>query len=280
MWHENSRASNLYFISGGHKPSNSHQWGPGVRDVYALHYIIRGQGTLETGGRIFQLRTGESFIIYRQKEIYYYPDPHDPWEYVWVEFSGVEAGRLLELTQLSEVQPVVTAAPETLQPFFHLAWNAGTSSHELQRADARMRLLLSYYMEYYPKEPQGDTKDYVWLAKKYIEQNYWKPALTVMEIVHAVNLERSYLFRLFKMATGKSVSGYITSCRIQRACELLKTSGLPIQSVAYSVGYNDPLYFSRVFKKATSHTPSAYIMLHAKSAELQRNSTQLPDSRK
>ncbi|OMF40248.1 helix-turn-helix transcriptional regulator [Paenibacillus amylolyticus] len=262
IWHESSRASNLYFISGGHKPANPHQWGPGVRDVYALHYIIRGQGTLETGGRVFRLVTGESFIIFPQKEIYYYPDPQDPWEYVWVEFNGEDAGRLLGLTQLSEVQPVVTVSPETLQPFFHLAWNAGASSYELLRADARLRLLLSYYMEHYPKEPQVDAKDYVWLARKYIEQNYWKPTLTVTEIVKAVNLERSYLFRLFKAATGKSVLEYITHCRIERACELLKTSGLPIQSVAYSVGYNDPLYFSKVFKKSTSHTPTEYMTLH------------------
>ncbi|UPK44749.1 AraC family transcriptional regulator [Paenibacillus pabuli] len=280
IWQESSRASHLYFISGGHKPANLHQWGPGVRDVYALHYIIRGQGTLETGGRVFRLGAGESFIIFPQQEIYYYPDAHDPWEYVWVEFSGADAGRLLELTQLSEIQPVVSKAPETLQPFFHLAWNAGISPCEMLRADARLHLLLSYYMEYYPKEPQVDTKDYVWLARKYIEQNYWKPALTVTEIVKAVNLERSYLFRRFKGATGQSVLEYITSCRIRRACELLKTSGLPIQSVAYSVGYNDPLYFSKVFKKATSLTPSAYMMLHAEPTELQRNRAQLPDSRK
>lgn len=248
--------------------------------MYALHYVIRGQGTLETGGRVFRLGEGESFIIFPQKEIYYYPDAYDPWEYVWVEFSGADAGRLLELTQLSEVQPVLTKAPETLQPLFHLAWNAGVSPWEMLRADARLRLLLSYYMEYYPKEPQVNTKDYVWLARKYIEQNYWKPALTVTEIVKAVNLERSYLFRRFKGATGKSVLEYITSCRIRRACELLKTSGLPIQSVAYSVGYNDPLYFSKVFKKATSLTPSAYMLLHAEPTELQRNRAQLPDSRK
>ena len=102
--------------------------------MYALHYIIRGQGTLETGGRVFRLGEGESFIIFPQKEIYYYPDAYDPWEYVWVEFSGADAGRLLELTQLSEVQPVLTKAPETLQPLFHLAWNAGVSPCEMLRA--------------------------------------------------------------------------------------------------------------------------------------------------
>lgn len=262
IWQQSSRASNLYFISGGHKPSNSHQWGPGIRDVYALHYIIRGQGTLEMGDHQFQLSAGESFVIFPHREIYYYPDQQNPWEYVWVEFSGEDAGRLLELTQLSEIQPVVSAAPVTLQPFFHIAWNAGATSYEVLRSDARLQLLLSYYMEYYPREQQVESKDYVWLAKKYIEQNYWKPTLTVNEIVQAVNLERSYLFRLFKKDTDKSVSEYIELCRIRHACELLKTSDLSIQLVAYSVGYNDPYYFSKVFKKATSYTPTAYMMLH------------------
>lgn len=67
LWRDGSRASQIYFISGGHKPVNLHQWGPGVRDVYALHYIIRGQGTLETGGQHFRLGAGESFIIFPQR---------------------------------------------------------------------------------------------------------------------------------------------------------------------------------------------------------------------
>ncbi|MEW4428020.1 AraC family transcriptional regulator [Paenibacillus pabuli] len=268
LWTDGSRASQVYFISGAHKPVNLHQWGPGVRDVYALHYIMQGQGTLETGGQQFRLGAGESFIIFPQKEIYYYPDPADPWEYVWMEFNGRDAGRLIALTQFSVQHPVLPAAPETLEPWFHLAWNAGASPSEVFRADARLHLLLSYYMEYFPCETQEEARDYVWLSRTYIEQNYWKSTLTVAEIVQAVNLERSYLFRRFKEATGESISVYITACRIRRACELLKSSRLSIQSIAYSVGYNDPLYFSRVFKKATSHTPSAYMLLHQKQAEL------------
>lgn len=267
LWRDVGRASQVYFISGGHKPINLHQWGPGVRDVYALHYIIRGQGILETGGQHYRLGAGESFIIFPQKEIYYYPDPADPWEYVWIEFSGRDVGRIVDMTQLSVQHPVLPVAPETMEPWFHLGWNGGASLVEVLRADARLHLLLSYYMEFFPNEKQAESRDDVWMAKTYIEQNYWQSSLTVAEIVLAVNLERSYLFRKFKEATGESVSTYITACRIRRACELLESSQLSIQSIAYSVGYNDPLYFSRVFKKATSYTPSAYMMLHQKRAK-------------
>lgn len=254
---------NLNYVLGGYKPANLHKWGPGVRDVYALHYIMSGKGVLETGGKYFQLCAGESFIIFPQTEVYYYPDPDDPWEYVWNEFKGDEVPQLLAMTELTLDKPVVKNAPASLYSYYHLVWNGEAKPFEQIRSDARLRLLLSYYIQYYPKEAAVPVTDYVWLAKQYIEHNYWRSSLMVADIVKAVKIERSYLFRLFKEATGMSISGYITAYRIQRACELLKSSNLSVKSVAYSVGYHDQLYFSKVFKKATSYTPSEYMMLHA-----------------
>jgi len=83
---------------------------------------------------------------------------------------------------------------------------------------------------------------------------------------------------LFKKATGMSVAGYLAAYRIRRACDLLLTSDLSIKTVAYSVGYHDPLYFSRRFKEATSYTPSAYRTLRAERQGAQRNKAHFPDS--
>jgi AraC-like DNA-binding protein len=254
-------AGDLRYLAGGYKSANLHRWGPGVREVYALHYIISGRGTLETGGVKYHIREGESFLIFPHMEVYYYPDPEQPWEYVWNEFSGEEARQLLAMTKLEKSCPAVGAAPGELRSLFQIAWNPGVQPYERLRSDARLRLLLSCYLEFYPCEEAAPT-DYAGMAKAYIEHNYWKPSLRVSDIVQAVNIERSYLFRLFKEATGQSVSGYITWFRIRRARELLKSSGLSVQSVAYSIGYHDPLHFSRVFKKATSYSPTAFRLMH------------------
>ena len=152
-----------------------------------------------------------------------------------------------------------------MAPWFHLGWNAGASPGEVLRADARLHLLLSYYMEFFPSEKQAESRDDVRMARTYIEQNYWKSSLTVAEIVQAVNLERSYLFRKFKEATGESVSAYITACRIRRACELLGSAQLSIQSIAYSVGYNDPLYFPEYSKSNITYA----LCLHDVASEKQ-----------
>lgn len=242
----------------GYKPPNLHRWGPGVRDVYALHYIVSGRGYLKTGQTVHPVETGESFMIFPQTEVYYYPDPQDPWAYCWIEFSGAEALRLLAMIHISPDQPVVTAAPQDLRAMFDQVKSNQLEPYARERSDAVLHLLLSYYMEYYPSEQASLKKDYVGSAKAYIESNYWKSSLSVLDVVEYMTIERSYLFRLFKKETGTSISGYLTTVRIRRACELLAESRLSIKSLSYSVGYHDPLYFSKIFKKVTSYTPSQY----------------------
>ncbi|ETT63652.1 AraC family transcriptional regulator [Paenibacillus sp. FSL R7-277] len=242
----------------GYKPPNLHRWGPGVRDVYALHYIVSGRGYLKTGQAVHPVETGESFMIFPQTEVYYYPDPQDPWAYCWIEFSGAETLRLLAMIHISPDQPVVTAAPQDFRAMFDQVKGYQQEPYARERSDAALHLLLSYYMEYYPSEQASLKKDYVGSAKAYIESNYWKSSLSVLDVVEYVSIERSYLFRLFKKETGTSISGYLTTVRIRRASELLAESRLSVKSLSYSVGYHDPLYFSKIFKKVTSYTPSQY----------------------
>nr|WP_245237575.1 AraC family transcriptional regulator [Paenibacillus ihuae] len=242
----------------GYKPPNLHKWGPGVRDVFALHYIVSGKGYLQTCHATYSLTADQSFIIFPNMEIYYYPDPQDPWEYYWIEFNGLEASRLVSMIQITPDHPVLEASPQDFKPLYQMVKTAGMEPFERERSDAGLHLLMSYYMEHYPSDKAFLKKDYALSAREFIESNFWKPSLSVLDVVEFVNIERSYLFRLFKEENGISISGYLTTFRIRRACELLKNAQLSIQSLAYSVGYQDPLYFSKVFKKATSYTPSQY----------------------
>lgn len=249
---------NLACIFHGYKPPNMHSWGPGVRDIYTLHYIISGKGYLEINTTTYSLAAGESFIIFPEVEVYYYPDASDPWEYIWVDFKGNEALSLLSMTDFTGYAPCAPRFSINLEPLFRALENSSMIPFEIERSNAKLRLLLSYYMENYPRTNTTPTADYVRSAKEYMNNSYWKSELTVSDIADFVELERSYLFRVFKESTGMSVLNYLTSYRIQAACTLLKSTELSIKSIAYSVGYLDQLYFSKVFKKVTSYTPSDY----------------------
>lgn len=71
-------------------------------------------------------------------------------------------------------------------------------------------------------------------------------------------ISENYLSRLVKQSTGRSVGAWIDIVRIQRAKRLLSSTDLPVIDVAASIGVEDQSYFSRLFKKETGMTPSAF----------------------
>jgi two-component system, response regulator YesN len=72
------------------------------------------------------------------------------------------------------------------------------------------------------------------------------------------NLSAYYFSRTFKEVLGYNFSDYINMVRIKRAKELLKADVLSIKEVCYTVGYSDPNYFSKVFKKYEGITPTEF----------------------
>lgn len=99
--------------------------------------------------------------------------------------------------------------------------------------------------------------DYVEKALKYIEAYYCDP-ITIQDIADDLNINRSYLHRLFKSFTGFSIQGYLVDYRIRQACILLRDTDLSVRAIAHSVSYADPLYFSRIFHQKMSMSPSEY----------------------
>ena len=81
---------------------------------------------------------------------------------------------------------------------------------------------------------------------------------TISYYADEAGISENYLSRLVKQSTGRSVGAWIDIVRIQRAKRLLSSTSLPIIDIAASVGVEDQSYFSRLFKKETGITPSAF----------------------
>lgn len=83
-------------------------------------------------------------------------------------------------------------------------------------------------------------------------------SLSVEELAKLSQMSLSSFKREFKKQFNDSPSNYINSAKLKKAKELLSLSPLPISDIAYEVGFNDPLYFTRLFKKKEGLTPSSY----------------------
>ena len=95
--------------------------------------------------------------------------------------------------------------------------------------------------------------------KEYLDQNFTSP-ITLDSLSETVYISKHYLSHLFKEQTGVSPIKYLTSKRMEKACELLSETELPVSEVSKAVGYENPLYFSQVFKRMYGISPVKYRM--------------------
>ena len=231
-----------------------YQWGPGVRDHYCIHHILSGAGYYTVGEKTWKLEAGDTFILYPGVEVKYYADQQEPWEYAWAGFMGTDAASIIRNTGFLKERPFLkrgNVPDDQIRNGLEQIYNAKSNGYEEAVAmTGALYSLLSVFMHYHEGEEQErDAKLlYVEKAENYIETNYSYP-VTVEDIADYVGISRSYLFRSFQTYMNCSPKEYLTEYRIRQACRLLKETGLSVSAIAYSVGFENNLYFSKAFRK-------------------------------
>jgi len=263
FWQDSSDHLDLCVFNGGREScAPGHTWGPGLRDHYLIHLVLRGCGSYKTGGKEYQLGAGDLFLLRPGQLASYTASQQDPWEYSWVGFNGAFANKLMRSTPFTEQEPVYHSPdPAPLQTALLAIFAAQGSEPQNEAARVgHLYLFLSGLMgQAREADPHGGAgAQYVASAIRYIQYNY-SHEVSIDDIAKAVGVSRSHLYRLFMSHVGQSPIDYLTGYRIDEACNLLKNSQLSIAEIAMSVGFFDKFYFSRVFKKAKGVPPSRYL---------------------
>ncbi len=95
-------------------------------------------------------------------------------------------------------------------------------------------------------------------AVRYMEENYGDASLSAESVCEHLHVSRSYFFEIFKKETGRSFVQYLTDVRMEHAAALLRDPEMKTITVACAVGYEEPNYFSHVFKRRFGVTPARY----------------------
>lgn len=251
----------MIYTCGYENCSPGHSYGPVMRNGYLIHYILEGSGIYKARGKLFRLKKDDAFLICPGELIYYKADVKTPWSYTWIGMQGIKIKSYLERTSL----------PETL--VFHYDWDDRMKlCHEKMfeadklpcSKDLMMNSIMYEYLFLLARKFPGKASvfpekknSYVEEALSFIESSYCDP-ITVQDIADHLTLNRSYLHRIFKSATGMSLQDYLLDYRIRQACILLRTTDLSIRVIAHSVSFADPLYFSRLFRQKKGASPSKY----------------------
>lgn len=250
------------YNTGYEKCHPGYQWGPGVRDHYLIHHIIRGKGSYTIEGRTYYLGSGDTFLLFPGVESCYRADEKNPWEYAWVGFAGNDAYSMIANTGFSKENPVLNQSEISSELFqkIRAVYEAnGNTFRDAVSMTGALYSLMGFLMKHSVGKEQSKNPQvhYVERAVQYIAEQYSYP-ITVEDVAVYTGVSRSYLFRLFREKMKQSPKEYLLEYRIRQACQLLNQTDLPVGSIAHSVGFEDNLYFSKVFRKYKSCTPSEY----------------------
>ena len=249
------------------EPRKKHEirkWG----DMDTLHFVMFGHGTLLVGGEKFALSKGDIFLLYKNQEYEYWPDPVDPWSYTWVDFECDETVKLFERCGLSVEKPFLHVSEfsefRDLLKQFYQAYDA--SETQDLNCSAYFMLLLNALIKSAdrsrsPAERASGKLRRVRDILIYINNNY-RMELSVQKIALDNCLSVSRLMALFSEIVGMSPVVYLHMYRVSAACNLLRGSNVNISEVASAVGFEDQLYFSRIFRKYKGMNPRAYRKLN------------------
>lgn len=126
-----------------------------------------------------------------------------------------------------------------------------------QLKDQTCRILVKA-LSFRDGQTSGQHTRVIGQAKEYIDKHFMKPDLSLFEVASQVNLSSSHFSVVFSQGTCQTFKEYLTSTRINKAREMLRSSSLSSNDIAYQVGFNDPHYFSYVFKKNTGFSPTEF----------------------
>lgn len=228
---------------------------------YQILYMTKGTGHFLIHGK-YQAVTAGNIIIYypNEPQFYYYRLEEQP-EVFWIHFTGYHCESLLKHYQLLGETTLYIGIDSTLISLF----NSIIREIQLQENDfcnmntlmlQQLCLLLNRAREK-QKSPYYNRHNDIASAVLYIHENYKEPII-IRELAEKYHMTYNWFIRCFKDFTGSSPQAYLTDMRIEQAKDLLSNTSFQIAEIAELVGYSDPLYFSRIFKKKTGYSPNEY----------------------
>lgn len=230
---------------------------------YQLIYVASGKTHFYFGDEE-RIVNAEQMVLFqpRQPQHYEYFAKDKP-EVYWVHFTGSDVKNILRHYGIPMDEPVFYSGNSSMYAYLFKEM-----IHEFQTCRLGYQELLEMYLRQIlllivrSREEHNPTvssfiQDEMELARRYFTEHY-NEEINIEEYAKSRGMSISWFLRNFKQLTAKSPMQYVLSIRINNAVSLLEGTNYNINEISSIVGYDNPLYFSRIFKKQKGVSPSDY----------------------
>ncbi len=239
-----------------------------THDFCEILYVLSGNGIISMEGIIYPLKPGDLIVVNPGVRHCESSVSGSKMHLVFLAVEKFQVGSLEPNHLIENDMPPVIAGQDyryKIESYFTdlISESADkimlSTAMNLALASALMILILRVYHS--RNERVSDLKEECRRIKDYIDKNYTSP-ITLDSLSEQVYISKYYLSHIFKSQTGTSPIKYLINKRISEAAQLLLHSDLSIRDIALQVGYDDPVYFSQMFKKVMDESPAAYRTNH------------------
>lgn len=236
---------------------------PAGVDQAIFIYCTKGAGWCEIKAQRHEIRAGDLLVVPPNTPHVYGADEKRPWTIHWFHVQGGLVGAFLEELEATADHPRIHVGESAQLPaLFAEVFEAvehGYAPLQLICAAHTLAHLLAAMLHHCREShhEQPGAQQMVAQTVTYMKQHLAQP-LKLDALAAVANLARSQYTALFKRQTGYAPIDYFIRLKMHRACQLLDTLPSSVKVIAASLGYDDPLYFSRLFRVVNKMSPRAY----------------------
>ncbi len=247
----------------GHPSPYYYVWETGrVLDQFGLIYITEGQGEFQSAvTRRTVVDAGTVFLLVPGVWHRYRPCENTCWSYYWVHLSGGYLAQLVERQVLSPERAIFKTGLQDslLRAYLSLVERARTQPPGFQQMMCGNILeILGVALAAESEEPDaGRLGTIVRQATVMLEQQL-ETDVDLRQLAASLGVSYDGFRHAFKRHTGLAPHHYLQELRVSRAKELLYGTELPVKEIAAALGFADPYYFSRAFRKTTGMSPNRW----------------------
>lgn len=243
------------------RPKLPTYWQKGRRD-YQILYVANGKTHFWFDGKEEIVSTGH-MVLYKpeeiQKYVYYLED--NP-EVFWIHFTGSDVKNILAYHGISLDEHVFYCGvlPDYKALFRKIIQELQLCRYGYEDYIASLFndiLLLVDRQQHEQKKTTGNVQEQIERAAAYFNENY-NTKISIDDYAESLHISTNWFIHNFKQYAGMSPAQYILSLRMVNAQSLLERTTYNIKEISEIVGYENPLYFSRVFKKEIGKSPAQY----------------------
>jgi AraC-like DNA-binding protein len=228
---------------------------------YQIIYITKGRGVFEASKQTHVIVPGSIMVVFPGVPHFYKPEYEVGWTEYWVGFKGPHADALCQQGFLSPKKPLYEVGLQnSLLAIYEQIFELVQSQQPLYqiRASSLVLTLIAEILSHERKAVQyTHSEQLVEKAKFVMEENIYSD-INLNGVGDMLGVSTSHLNAVFKSYTAMTPYQYFISIKIRKAKELLEREDFAIKEVAFRLGFDDPYYFSRLFKKKTGITPSRW----------------------